>query len=56
MDIFIEIKLALGETGKNMSDEEIQKLMALFDQLSGYWLDEREKYIFGSTIKEMLEV
>ena len=52
--IFEKFKEALGETGKKMSDEQIEKLMSAFDCLSDYWLDQRETEIFGCPIKSLL--
>lgn len=49
-----KVKEALGETGTNMSDEQIEKLMSAFDYLSDYWLDQRETEIFGSPISSLL--
>lgn len=49
------VRLALGETGKSMSDTEIESLMATLDQLSDYWLDLQEIKIFGRTIKTLLD-
>lgn len=50
-----EFREALGETGKKMTDEELQKLMATFDYLSDNWLDKQETEIFGCPIKTLLD-
>lgn len=50
-----EFKNALGETGKKMSEEEIVKLMSVFDYLTSYWLEQREIEIFCRPIKELLD-
>jgi hypothetical protein len=51
-----QAKKALGKTGKKMSDEEVTKLMATVDYLTGGWLELYEKSIFnGRTLKELLQ-
>jgi hypothetical protein len=50
-----KFKETLGQTGKSMTDDEIQKLMAVLDYLAEYWLDQQEIKIFGHTIKELLD-
>lgn len=52
---FEKFKLSLGETGKKMTDDEIQKLMSTFDYLSDYWLDQQEIKIFSKTVKTLLD-
>lgn len=51
-----QARKALGETGKKMTDEEIQETMTTFDYLADEWLDMYERKIFkGKTIKELCE-
>lgn len=51
-----QAKLALGKTGQNMSDENIQKLMTIADYLTDNWLEEYEKTIFnGKTLNQLLQ-
>ena len=48
-----EFKKSLGETGKKLSNKELQKLYVMMDYLSDKWLDQSEKVIFGTTIKNL---
>lgn len=50
-----KFKEALGQTGKDMTEDEILKLMSVFDYLSDYWLAQQERKIFGCTVKELLD-
>lgn len=51
----IKMRRALGEKGKDMSDEQIQCITTEFQFLIDTWLDEFEKDIFNDmTLKEVL--
>lgn len=50
-----KFKEVLGETATKMSEDEILKLMTVFDYLSTYWLEQQERKIFGCTAKELLD-
>ncbi len=45
----------LGETGKKMTDIQIQQTISFFQNLSESWLDGFEKSIFeGRTVRQLL--
>lgn len=44
----------LGETGKNMTDEQISELVATLQNLVDYFMEKRETEIFGMPIKRLL--
>lgn len=44
----------LGETGKNMTNDEIIKLVSVLDQFADYWLDKCETKIFGKPVKDLV--
>lgn len=49
-------RAVLGKTGKKMTDDEVQRLMATIDYLTDCWMDEYERKIFkGKTVKELCE-
>ena len=51
-----QAKLALGETGKKMSDDDIERLMAVVGHLTDSWMEEYEKTIYdGKTLKQLLQ-
>ncbi len=50
-----EARKILGDVAKDMSDDDIQKLISTFQILSESWLDQYEIKIFGKTLKEIVE-
>ncbi len=55
MITFEQVKNALGETGMNMTNDQITNLMATFDYLSDKWLDMSEIAIFGKSINDIVD-
>lgn len=51
----LKTRRILGETGRTLSDEQIETIVTQFQFLVDSWLDEFEKEVFnGMTLKEVI--
>lgn len=49
-----QAKLALGKTGKSMTDDEIKKIMDFLDYVSDMAIEKFEEKIFGCPVTTLL--
>lgn len=48
-----EARQLLGTVAQNMTDTQVESLVANFTQLADTWLDDFEKKTFGKTIADL---
>ncbi len=49
-----EAKEIFGEKAKDMTDAQIKEMLAKYQELAKWWIDEFEKKKFGKTISQLL--